>query len=141
MLMKEMAEADTSEDSGKKRRHTVSKAELYAVLDVFLPIAEAEAEFLASLVETFPEDPDHVEDVAKLRQVQEAIVAAKRLIARKTAYVDGQVRTIREGHASSAASVAKKVGEVQRHFSQFKTEGQSEVDALIAERREEAARE
>jgi hypothetical protein len=37
--------------------------------------------------------------------------------------------------------VAKKVGEVQGHFSQFKTEGQSEVDALIAERREEATRE
>jgi hypothetical protein len=139
--MKEMEEADASEDTRKEWRRAASKAELYAVLDVFLPIVEAEAEFLASFVATFPEDPDHAEDVEQLQQVQEAIDAAKRLIARKTAYVDKRVRTIRKGHASSGANVAKKVGEVQGHFSQFKTEGQSEVDALIAERREEATRE
>jgi hypothetical protein len=75
-----------------KRRTTVSTAELYVVLEALLPFAQTDIEDLADSVENFPDDPDHTENVARLRLGKEAIESAQGLIASKTGYLRRKVR-------------------------------------------------
>jgi hypothetical protein len=83
----------------RKKRRSVSTAELYAALAAVLPFAQVEIECLADYAATFPDDPDHAADAEQARQGLEAIELARRLIAQKTAYIRRQEQALREGPA------------------------------------------
>ena len=68
--------------SGRARRGSI--VELYSLLETLLPFAEVEVDVLADDVDDFTDDPEHAKQAERVRQGQEAIAAAQRLIANKS---------------------------------------------------------